>query len=512
MAGAARLAGFDDLAQAAAAVAGRGPRRPEDARALYDFGYACMERGVGYLAVRPLARALELAPDAAPVLSELVAALEQERQHARAVAVLEEHESVMGWLPRFQYVYNALMAGDLEKAAEGFGRLPEPEDTAWAPAREKVRRMLARAGTARAVTPLDRQDLRGWHYVLTGGVLASLSPYGFDAGMTGRWAYLSDSAAAARPRWQRLRLILGAAGAAPEAVALLPDRSSRILGAAAAAVLGLPAADFDPGKPAANCLVVAYDLTRTDPAAVAALRERAPGQILFERATCWTDPPRVTADVSGLLGQTVVPPWAAQLRRLEDGTVGQGPADDRPAEAIAAEIAGATPEQDEGDGSAPPDPDEDLRRFVEAVTAQRTRTRRRLARRHPRVHPRRRPGTQQPLRLSPRLIPASSRDVIPQGAMRHGGNASADRADDGQLAPRVGQGPGIPLSGGQVNLDQPWRNASSPPLAEERWPTDLRETVEQASKDHALSCRFQSQDSTCVSADTAFPSATRSIR
>jgi len=37
------------------------------------------------------------------------------------------------------------------------------------------------------------------------------------------------------------------------------------------------------------------------------------------------------------------------------------------------------------------------------------------------------------------------------------------------------------------------------------------QTVKQASEDPALSCRFQSQDSTCVSADTAFPSATRSI-
>ena len=248
VAGAARLAGFDDLAQAAAAAAegGDGPGA-EDARALYDFGYACTGRGVCYLAVRPLARALELAPDAAPVLSELVTALEQDGQHARAVAVLEEHEPVMHmqWLPRFQYVYNALMAGDLEKAAEGFGRLPEPEDTAWAPAREKVRRILARASTARAVTSLDRQDLRGWHYVLTGGVLATLSPYGF-AGMTGRWAYLSDSAGGCAAVLQRLRLILAAAGTAPDAVALLPDRSSRILGAAAAAVLGLPADGFRP--------------------------------------------------------------------------------------------------------------------------------------------------------------------------------------------------------------------------------------------------------------------------
>jgi hypothetical protein len=106
VAGAARLSGFDDLAQAAAAAEGGDGAGAEDARALYDFGYACMERGVGFLAVRPLARALELAPDAAAVLSELVAALEQDGQHGRAVAVLEEHESVMQvqWLPRFQYV------------------------------------------------------------------------------------------------------------------------------------------------------------------------------------------------------------------------------------------------------------------------------------------------------------------------------------------------------------------------------------------------------------------------
>ena len=376
VAGAAQLAGLDDLEQAAAAVAGGGDGPgTTDVGALYGFGYACMERGIAHLAVRPLARALELAPDAAPVLSELVTALESNGQHARAVAVLEEHEPVMGWLHRFQYVYNALMAGNLEKAAAGFGRLPEPADAAWRPAREKVRRMLARAGTVRAVASLDLRDLRGWHYVLTGGVLATLSPYGFDAGMTGRWAYLSDSAEGCAAALARLRLILGAASAAPQSVALLSDRSSRILGIAAAATLGLPAADFDPATPAAHTLVVAYDLTGTDPAAVAALRERASGQVLFERATRWTDPPRVTADVSGLLGQLIIPPWAAQLRRLDDGTAGHGPADDRPIEAIAADITRAAPQQDEGDGSTPPDPAENLRHFTEVVAATGTRDR-----------------------------------------------------------------------------------------------------------------------------------------
>jgi hypothetical protein len=154
--------------------------------------------------------------------------------------------------------------------------------------------------------------------------LAGLSPYGFDAGMTGRWAYLSDSAGGCAAALPRLRLILDAAGTAPQAVALLLDRSSRILGAAAAETLGLPATDFDPGQPAASSLVVAYDLTKTDPGTVAALRERFPGQVLFERAMCWTDPPRVTADVSGLLDQMVVPPWVGRMRRREDGSVGQG--------------------------------------------------------------------------------------------------------------------------------------------------------------------------------------------
>lgn len=64
-----------------------------------------------------------------------------------------------------------------------------------------------------------------------------------------------------------------------------------------------------------------------------------------------------------------VPPWAPHIGRLEDDTIGEGPADDRPIAAIAGEVASTAPDLDEGDGSAPPDPDEGLRGFVEAVTA-----------------------------------------------------------------------------------------------------------------------------------------------
>ena len=187
--------------------------------------------------------------------------------------------------------------------------------------------------------------------------------------MTGRWAYLSDSADACAAALQRLTLILDAAGTGPQSVALLPDRSSQILGAAAAATLSLPAADFDPGQPAAHSIVVAYDLTKTDPDAVAALRQRAPGQIVFERATCWTDPPRVTADVSGLLGQTIIPPWAAQCAASK--TAPPARARQMTARSRPSPPRSSTPHlnRTRGDGSAPPDPDQDLRHFVETVTA-----------------------------------------------------------------------------------------------------------------------------------------------
>jgi hypothetical protein len=97
----------------------------------------------------------------------------------------------------------------------------------------------------------------------------------------------------------------------------------------------------------------AFAATARAPPVVATLRWRVPGQILFERATCWTNPPHVTADVSGLLAQAVGALWAGQPRALEDGSIDYGPADDRPVETIAAEIARTTTELDQGDGGTP---------------------------------------------------------------------------------------------------------------------------------------------------------------
>jgi hypothetical protein len=354
---AAVTAGFDDLASAASEVA----TDPADPNALYDFGYACLERGVSFLAVPALRAALALAPGRMGVLTELVSALEDESRHAEAVAVLEAHEQLLRpWPDRYLLVFNSVMAGDLDGANRHLGRLPAPEDERWVWAYDRVRGMLARAVIAGPASPLDRHDLRGWHYVLNGGVLATLSPHGADDGMNGRWAFVQDDYGACLRGLQRLRSVLEIAGVGAETVSPLPDRSSRALGLAAAAVLGRPAVDWEPGR--TDTVVIAYQLDEVDPAILGELRHRRPGQILVEHATCWTQPPPVTPDVSGLLYQAIVPPWGEALRVQPDGTVGRTEPDDRPAEALAEQIVSA-----DHPGPVATDDEEHLTAFVAAI-------------------------------------------------------------------------------------------------------------------------------------------------
>ncbi|MBD0841559.1 tetratricopeptide repeat protein [Streptomyces sp. TRM68416] len=364
---AADSAGFKDLRRAAEALSAR----PDHPQKLYDFGYACVERGVSYLAVPALREALRQVPDSTPALRELVSAYEREGRHREAVELLTAHESSLApWPDRYLLVFNALMAGDLALARSAHTLLPDPEDPQWQPTRERQNRMLRRAESAAPVTPLDLTDLRGWQYVLGGTVLGTLSPYGYGAGMTGRFAWLQDTYDQCLRGLLRLKVLLEAAEAHPASVSLLPDRSSRILGLAAAEVLGLPALPFDPAR--SDTVVVAYDLnelaeTEQGPEIIEQLFDRTPGQILHEHAGCWTDPPAVTPDSVTLLHQSAKAPWDGGLTVGEDGEVEQTGPDARPEAEIAAEIVGADPTPDEGDGETPADPDDRLAAFGTAI-------------------------------------------------------------------------------------------------------------------------------------------------
>ncbi|WP_067813819.1 hypothetical protein [Nocardia inohanensis] len=352
---------FDDLAQAASAVAAD----PSNAESLTVFGYECIERGISFLAVPVLREALRRGPDSHLALTELTTALEDEHRHAEAAATLAAHTPILRpWPERYLLTYNLLLSGRTAAARTEFDALPDPDDDRWLYARDRVGRMLARADRAAHASALDHHDLRGWHFTLTGGYLATYSPYGFAAGMSGRWAYLGDSVQNCRRGLDRLALILAAAGRAPRSVSLLPGRADRILGLAAADLLGLPAREYEPGSP--DTVVIAYDLNGVDGELLSTLKERADGQVLYEHASCWTDPAPVSADAVGLLVQTVVEPWGGGFRIGDDGPEDL-PADARPEHDIAADIIAADPAPDPGDGETPDDPDTALSAFVTAT-------------------------------------------------------------------------------------------------------------------------------------------------
>jgi hypothetical protein len=110
---------------------------------------------------------------------------------------------------------------------------------------------------------------------------------------------------------------------------------------------------------------MAYDLRDCPDDLLDHLRDRTGGQLLVEHATCWTDPPPLAADVTGLLGQRVVQPWGERLAAPAGGEPHRIPPDERPAEVVAAELASAAPPED--DEVAPGDTDADLLAFAAAV-------------------------------------------------------------------------------------------------------------------------------------------------
>src|SRR4029078_11256826 len=76
--------------------------------------------------------------------------------------------------------------------------------------------------------------------------------------------------------------------------------------------LGIPLAPWPAiGVPAPG-LIVMYDLAQLPSSDVARLVQRRPDQVVFAHAWPWTTDSPLAPDVTTLLYQTLVAPWAAQ--------------------------------------------------------------------------------------------------------------------------------------------------------------------------------------------------------
>lgn len=319
-------------------------RAPDDPSALVVLGRRLHAEALPRMAVTLLARAHRIAPADEEVLAALVSALGADGQHARACAVLRDAPALHGLSlsRRGVLARHALLAGDLDGPRQCLPELTRSADAAHQDLARVIGGMLARADAIAGVSALDGRDLRGWHFVVTGGLLLHVSPHGLAAGMNGRYAFVHDSYESCLDGLCRVALVLAMLGRPIERVFAAVDRASAILGRAAALAFGCPLLDWPDGGTTAPGLVIAYDLDGLGPAAREALRTHRPDQVLYCQGASWTEEPAFAADLVMRLHQFSRAPWDGHIG--VDPVTGEArevPPDDADVMTLAARIAEA---------------------------------------------------------------------------------------------------------------------------------------------------------------------------
>ncbi|MEO6777558.1 MAG: hypothetical protein ABI467_31820, partial [Kofleriaceae bacterium] len=299
-------------------------------------GFALIDAGVPAIAATVLWRCLALVGDSEEVVCELVSALETAMAYEDAYAILAEREALRAgsFLCQYLFAFDAAMTGRLDVVRETLPKLvgDAPEHLTM---HGTIARIVERADRVAGTCPLDTADLRGWHYVLTGGLVLHQSPFGFPAPMHGRYAWLQDSIARIATGIERLRPFV----AGLPCIYAPAGRDHEILAHAASARLGLPVAPWPAiGVPAPG-LIVTYQLDQLPRETLGMLANRRPDQVLFAHATPWTADFPIAPDLTMLLCQSLVAPWG-EVTKLDPATgeVTRPPADARSVADLAAEI------------------------------------------------------------------------------------------------------------------------------------------------------------------------------
>lgn len=314
---------------------------PENATTLYQLGTRLIEYEMPAYGATVLARAYRLNPDDSRILPEWVAALEMTRHHGEAVRLLQAATptQVGDFLHTYLLGFNALMTGDLDTPRRLLAQLHQgAKDTTEQHMAWRLTGMIARADAIAPVSALDDTDQRGWHFVLTAGVLLAPVPPSSTVG------WYDDSPASLLGGVHRLQAVLEVLHLQPKSVIELPVRNHAILAHTTAAILNLPLRPWSPdGNNYNDAVIPVYDLEGVFGSLYADLQAHHPRSVLWAHHANWTREQPFAADMTTLLHKSALPFWESRMVADPDTfELNVREADDRSVEAIAAEVI-ATP-------------------------------------------------------------------------------------------------------------------------------------------------------------------------
>lgn len=275
-------------------------RKPDDGKLLFVLGQALLEEGLFGPAATVLARAHDKRRSHEETLAELVHALESLGHNADALRYLQNgDESLLkqSFILQYLLAFNALMCCQVDLARQILPELLEETEPELAELAGTLQEMAQRVDAMKGHTPLDAQDLQGWHLVTTGGVL-----------LTGtRQGALKDSIGLVQIGIGLLKEVLRAAGLTPPLVIAPDEARSVALGRAVASSLGVPFKVLPPTGSVEAALHVVYDLQLLDEKLVDLLQWHRHGQPLFAHLAPWGEEPPFVADFTTALYGTLTP-------------------------------------------------------------------------------------------------------------------------------------------------------------------------------------------------------------
>jgi len=237
--------------------------------------------------------------------------------------------------PLYQQAFNALMVRDVAQARGLGARLSGLAETRDQTAQAlNLDGMLARATALEGSNSLGERSLRGWHMVMTGGVILRVSNRRTgDGAHNRRFGLHKDGPPVALEAVRKIAYVTGVFDLQVPNILFYPDWASAVLAHALGKAFGkMPRALTLPCEMPG--IIIVYDMERLPLDQQLAFAQRKPGQMLWNHISRFTVDHPVAADFTTVLCRTNETPW-------EPGEDGRVPGGDSPFD-LAEDVSTAT--------------------------------------------------------------------------------------------------------------------------------------------------------------------------